>query len=231
MRTERTMLDVDDPWVDRVPAAVHRHSRARGTAVLLTHGAGGDLDTPHLVALADAIAARGRIVVRVDQPWRAAGRAAPPPPHRAVPGYLAVAEAARRAVGPRRDWVLGGHSNGGRIASHALAEHRPRRVVGLLLVSYPLHRPGHPEDVRVEQWPSVAVPTLVLQGSADPFGGADEVRTHVDLLPAGSVVVEVPGADHGFAVPRTRSSDGRRHEPAEVGASLGGVVADWLDAL
>ena len=225
---EETALAVDDPWVEHVPVTVHRPSRPRGRAVLLTHGAGGDRDSPHLVALAEAVAAHGHLVVRVDQPWRVVGRAAPPPPHLAVPGYLAVVEAARAALGPRRGWVVGGHSNGGRIATHALADAEPTGVVGLLLVSYPLHRPGHPDAVRVEHWPDVHVPALVLQGSADAFGGADELRPHLPLLPDGSTVHEVPGADHGFAVPRTRSADGRRHEPAEVASGLGAVVAGWV---
>lgn len=231
MRVEESSLGVEDPWVDEVPVAVHRPARPRGAAVLLTHGAGGNRDTPHLVALADAIARRGHLVVRVDQPWRAAGRAAPPPAHRAVPGYLAVAAAARAALGPRRDWVVGGHSNGGRIASHAVATDGPPWVTGLLLVSYPLHRPGHPQDVRVEHWPSITVPALVLQGTADSFGGAEEVATHVGLLPGGSRVVTVEGADHGFAVARTRSPDGQRHEPASVATPLGPVVADWIATL
>jgi predicted alpha/beta-hydrolase family hydrolase len=226
---ERAQLPVDDEWVDAVPVVVHRPARPRGAAVLLTHGAGGDLDTPHLVALAEALAARRHIVLRVDQPWRAAGRAVPPPPHRAVPGFRAVVAAARAAYGPRRPWVVGGQSNGARIATHALADGDPGCVAGLLLVSYPLHRPGRPDDVRVEHWPAVAVPALVLQGTHDPFGGPDEVREHVGLLPAGSEVVAVPGADHGFAVPRTRSGDGRRHEPAEVAAGYGEVVATWIE--
>lgn len=224
----RERLAIADDVVDEVQVAVHRSSRSRGAAVLLTHGAGGDLDTPHLVALAEAIAATGHVVVRADQPWRAAGRAAPPPVHRAVPGFRAVADAARRAFGPRRAWVVGGHSNGGRIATHAMADDDPPRAVGLLLVSYPLHRPGRPEDVRVEHWPGIDVPALILQGTADAFGGGDEVRPHLHLLPDGSSVVDIAGADHGWAVPRTRSQDGRRHEPAEVAAAHGGTVARWL---
>lgn len=228
MPVERGTLAVDDPWVDEVAVAVHRPSRPRGAAVLLTHGAGGDLDTPHLAALAGAIARHGHIVVRADQPWRTAGRAAPPPPLRAVPGFRAVAAAARAAYGPRRPWVLGGHSNGARVATHAVTGAQAPTADPLLLVSYPLHRPGHPDDLRIEHWPEVPVPALFLQGSADSFGSADEVRSKLSLLPAGSTVVEVTGADHGFAIPATRSGDGRRHEPAEVGATLGDDVAAWI---
>ena len=229
---ERTQLAVEDPWVEAVTVEVHRPTRPRGAAVLLTHGAGKDLDAPHLVALADAVAATGRLVVRVNQPWKQAGRAAPPPAHLALPGYAAVAAAARERFGPRRDWVVGGHSNGARLTTHALAddEYRPA-AVGALLVAFPLHAPGRPVGDRIDHWPEVRVPVLVVQGTNDQFGGADELRPHLATLGGPVTLHAVAGADHGFAVPSTRSDDGRRHEPAEVAATLANPVAAWLDGL
>lgn len=231
MRVDRArqQLVLADDLVDAVTVEVHRATRVRGTAVLLTHGAGKDLDAPHLVALADAVAATGRLVVRANQPWKESGRAAPPRPHRAVPGYAAVAAAVRGAFGPRRPWVVGGHSNGARLTTHALAdpEHRVD-AVGALLVAFPLHAPGRPVGDRVDHWPAVDRPVLVLQGTDDPFGGAEELRPHLATLGAGATLHAVPGADHGFAVPSTRSTDRRRHEPDEVAGGLGAVVAAWL---
>ena len=119
---ERRELTVDDDLVDAVTVVVHRPTRPRGPGLLLTHGAGKDLDAPHLVSLADAVAAQGVLVVRANQPWKQSGRAAPPRPHRAVGGYAAVAAAVRTAFGPRRGWVVGGHSNGARLTTHALAD-------------------------------------------------------------------------------------------------------------
>jgi predicted alpha/beta-hydrolase family hydrolase len=226
---ERRDLPIDDPWVDTVTIEVHRPSRPRGAAVLLTHGAGKDLDAPHLVALADAIAGEGHLTVRANQPWKQAGRGAPPPPHLAVPGFTTVAATVRTTYGPRRSWIVGGHSNGARIVTHALADpDHEVRATGVLLVSYPLHPPGTPEKLRVEHWPDVPQPVLVLQGTADRFGGADELRPHLSAFPGGARVHEVQGADHGWAVPSTRSADGRRHEPDEVAAGLGPVVGAWL---
>ncbi len=75
VRVERSLLGIDDPWVDAVDIAVHRPSRPTGAAVLLTHGAGKDLDSPWLSALADSIAAEGRLVVRANQPWKPASAA------------------------------------------------------------------------------------------------------------------------------------------------------------
>ncbi len=226
---ERQQLPVEDELVAAVTVEVHRPSRARGPAVLLTHGAGKDLDAPHLVALADAIAATGTLVVRANQPWKQSGRAAPPRAPRAVPGYATVAAAVRKTFGPRRGWVVGGHSNGARLTTHALASpDHDVRAIGALLVAFPLHAPGKPIGERIAHWPQVDVPVLVLQGGNDPFGGAGELRPHLATLGGPATLHEVTGADHGFAVPSTRSADGQRHEPDEVAAGLGGIVDEWL---
>lgn len=234
-RRERRQLVVDDELADAVTVVVHRPTRPRGAGVLLTHGAGKDLDAPHLVALADAIAATGTLVVRANQPWKQSGRAAPPRAPRAVPGYATVAAAVREAFGPRRGWVVGGHSNGARLTTHALAspdaELHDVRAVGALLIAFPLHAPGKSVGDRIDHWPQVSAPVLVLQGSHDPFGGAGELRPHLTTLGGPAVLHEVSGADHGFTVPSTRSDDGRRHEADEVAAGLGGVVADWMAGL
>lgn len=225
---ERRDLSVDGDLAPAVTVEVHRASRVRGTAVLLTHGAGKDLDAPHLVALADALAATGRLVVRANQPWKQAGRAVPPRPPKLVPDYLAVVAAVRAAFGPRRGWAVGGHSNGARLTTHALADREVPGVVGALLVSFPLHAPGKPVGDRVDHWPGVHVPVLVLQGTHDTFGGPDELGPHLATLGGPATVHPVEGADHGFAVPSTRSTDGARHEGAEVAATLAAPVAAWL---
>jgi predicted alpha/beta-hydrolase family hydrolase len=64
----------------------------------------------------------------------------------------------------------------------------------VLALSFPLHPPGKPERSRVDELLGAGVPTLVVQGEKDTFGGPTE-------FPAGTEIVEVPGADHGFKVP------------------------------
>src|SRR5438128_12146880 len=86
--------------------------------------------------------------------------------------------AAERAMAPLReqvgaglsDAVIGGHSYGGRVASMVAVQTAP---AGLVLLSYPLHRPGHPEEPRASHWREIACPLLVLSGEADPFARAD----------------------------------------------------------
>lgn len=222
-------LPVTGAPVDTVTAAVHTPSSPRGPAVLLTPGAGGDLDGAGLVALADVLAAAGCPVVRANLPHREAGRAAPRA-DRSVAALTEIAEAARAEVASDRPWVVGGKSYGGRVASLAVAGGH-LDVAGLLLYGYPLHPPGKPEQLRTDHWHDLAVPVLFLQGSHDPFGSADEVRAHLSKLPRRATVVEVEGGDHSLDVAKKRSPDGVRRPGAEVLAGLAPRILTWLETL
>ncbi|HEX2180593.1 MAG TPA: alpha/beta family hydrolase, partial [Actinomycetota bacterium] len=151
----QVMAEVDEPLGDPLPLRF-----------LLTHGAGGDRNTAGLKALGRGLAERGYLVVRPDLPYRAAGRASPPLAEKSVPGLVATLEAARRETG-EGPWVVGGRSYGGRVASMAVAG--GLNAAGLLLYSYPLHRPGDPSQLRVAHWPQIKVPSLFLEGTNDPF--------------------------------------------------------------
>ena len=91
--------------------------------------------------------------------------------------------------------IIGGHSYGGRVASMVAAADG---VPGLVLFSYPLHRPGRPEDLRTAHWPSITCPVLLLSGEADPFARVDLLRESVALL-ADAELVTYPGVGHGVA--------------------------------
>ena len=101
--------------------------------------------------------------------------------------------AAERAMMPLREQVgadlsaavIGGHSFGGRVAS-------------LVLLSYPLHRPGHPEELRASHWSRIACPVLVLSGDRDQFARADLLREAVKQLPRAELHF-YPGMRHGLA--------------------------------
>jgi predicted alpha/beta-hydrolase family hydrolase len=90
--------------------------------------------------------------------------------------------------------IAGGHSYGGRVASMAAVE---VRYAALILLSYPLHRPGHPEDLRTEHWPKIDCPVLLLSGESDPFAQVDLLRTSIRLLRKGQLVT-FPGVGHGL---------------------------------
>jgi predicted alpha/beta-hydrolase family hydrolase len=92
--------------------------------------------------------------------------------------------------------IVGGHSYGGRVASMVVAA--ADGVPGLVLFSYPLHRPGRPEDLRTGHWPSIKCPVLLLSGESDPFARVELLRKSVKLLPRAELVT-YPGVGHGLA--------------------------------
>lgn len=92
------------------------------------------------------------------------------------------------------DAVIGGQSFGGRVASLVAAE---RAVSGLVLLSYPLHRPGHPDELRTRHLPRITCPVLLLSGESDPFARIDLLRAAVALLPDAELVT-YPRLGHGL---------------------------------
>ncbi|HEV7679645.1 MAG TPA: alpha/beta family hydrolase [Candidatus Dormibacteraeota bacterium] len=151
-----------------------------GPLVILGHGASGTAASmrPHVTGLEK----RGVAARAIDLPK---GRA-----ERAMPVFAAAVD---EAGGGDRT-VIGGHSFGGRVASMLAAE---REVLGLVLLSYPLHRPGHPEDLRVEHWPRIACPVLLLSGESDPFARAELLRENLPLL-RDATLHTYPGVQHGL---------------------------------
>jgi uncharacterized protein len=223
--TEQRMFATPDEVVEAVTGVVHRPSRPSRPAVLLVHGAGGDLDDPGLVGLADGVAAAGHLVVRANLPFREAGRRAAPRADRSVAGFHALMASVRR-LAPRTPWVVGGKSYGGRVASMAVAD--GLRAAGLLLYSYPLHPPGKPEKLRVDHWPDIPVPCMFLQGDRDAFGTVEELEGQLRRLPRRARVRVVPGGDHSLRVTGKHALDRTPRSAQELTRSLGPEVAAWL---
>src|SRR5258705_3281591 len=102
---------------------------------------------------------------------------------------------------------LGGQSYGGRQAS-MLAAGEPGLAEGLLLLSYPLHPPGRPSELRTAHLPKLAAPALFAHGSRDPFGSLEEIEAARSLIQSRTSLVAVAGAGHDlFRVPRRARAD------------------------
>jgi predicted alpha/beta-hydrolase family hydrolase len=158
---------------------------------VLGHGAHGGVETQDLVALAENLPADGITVIRVEQPWRVAGKTVAPAPATLDRGWLAVVEQLKI----RGAFVLGGRSAGARVACRTADRLHADAVVA---IAFPLHPPGRPDRSRADELLAVG-PTLVIQGERDPFGRPEE-------LPAGLRRLHVvPGGDHGLAVPKRSS--------------------------
>jgi predicted alpha/beta-hydrolase family hydrolase len=162
--------------------------------ILLTHGAGGNKDAALLVAVDVELTKLGWIVERVDLAFRIAGGS----PRPATSGKDREGLAAGlEALRPRVDRLfLGGHSYGGRQGAMLLAEKGPGFVEGLLLMGYPLHPPGKPEQLRTAHFPELRTPTMFVSGSKDEFGTVEEMSAALALIPGRKELVTVEGARH-----------------------------------
>ena len=148
--------------------------------LLLAHGAGGAMDSPAMEAIASALTSSGFRVARFEFSYMAARRAGirkpPPKAETLIPEY----RAAISALSPSGALIIGGKSMGGRIASMLADEVRP---AGLLCIGYPFHPVGKPEQTRIAHLKELRTPTLIVQGTRDPFGTREEVATY-KLSPA-----------------------------------------------
>jgi uncharacterized protein len=175
---------------------LHQPDQASGDGLVLTHGAGGNCQAPLLVALADAFCAAGLRVLRCDLPFRQKRPSGPPSPATAAADRagLRSAVAAMRRLAPGQVF-LGGHSYGGRQASMLAAE-EPGLTEALLLLSYPLHPPAKPEQLRTAHFPRLTTRAVFVHGTTDPFGSLDELRAAIAAIPGPTTILPVERAGH-----------------------------------
>src|SRR5216683_5301384 len=186
----------DDSLNPAVRGFLHSPENPNGDALILTHGAGSNCTAALLVALSETFAGHGYVVLRCDLPFRQERRTGPPFPGNAErdrAGLRNALAALRRNVSGRV--FLGGHSYGGRQATMLCAA-EPDLVAGLLLLSYPLHPPRKPEQLRVQHLPKLQVPALFVHGTRDPFGSVEEMESALTMIPAKTELLRVEGAGH-----------------------------------
>ncbi|HZU23772.1 MAG TPA: alpha/beta family hydrolase [Terriglobales bacterium] len=176
-------------------------AHANGCGLVLTHGAGANCHSPLLRAVEDVFVERGYSVLRCDLAFRQQRRFGPPrnsgrqDRESLRSAVLALAEIAPGPV------FLGGHSYGGRQASMLAAED-PALCAGLLLLSYPLHPPQNPGELRTAHFPSLRTPTFCVHGSRDPFAAPGELAAAVKLIPAPVAVFSIANAGHDLGFGR-----------------------------
>jgi uncharacterized protein len=183
------------PGKPAVRGFLHRPETGARGALVLTHGAGSNCRAPLLVTVADAFSAAGIVVLRCDLPFRQARPHGPPAGNGAADraGLRRAMEVLREiAPGPM---FLGGHSYGGRQGSMLAAED-PALADGLLLLSYPLHPPKKPDQLRTAHFPALRTPALFVHGSRDPFGSLEEMSAALALIPAATELLTIEAAGH-----------------------------------
>lgn len=164
-------------------------ARSPVATLLLSHGAGVGIDTADLEALARHLPRNGITVIRLEQPWRVAGRKVATPPPTLDDGLVAAASHLRGTA----PLVVGGRSAGARSAARCAER---LGAAGCVALAFPLHPPGRPEKSRLHELQASGVPTLVVQGEKDTMGRPDEFPGDTDLA-------VVPAADHSFKVAKS----------------------------
>jgi predicted alpha/beta-hydrolase family hydrolase len=204
-----------------VRGLLHRPAHPSGSGLVLTHGAGSNCQAPLLIALAETFADAGFTVLRCDLPYRQDRTYGPPGPgdgKRDRAGLNNALVAVRNIATGKV--FLGGHSYGGRQASMLCAElnqrspeNSPQEAAGLLLLSYPLHPPRKPEQLRTQHLFNLRTATLFVHGTRDPFGSITEIEQALKLIPAKTKLLPVEGAGHDLGF---KGKAGRKDLSANV---------------
>lgn len=193
---------------ERIPAVPllidEPRNQPPGATLILAHGAGAAMDSPFMQTVATGIVRRGLRVIRFEFPYmqktRADGKRRPPDGPRILKNtwMSVIADVDADHV------IIGGKSMGGRVASMVSDQ---ASVAGLVCLGYPFHPPGRPEKPRTAHLESLQTPTLILQGTRDPFGKPAEVDGY--RLSDRIRIHWIEDGDHSF---RPRVSSGRTLE-------------------
>ena len=181
------------------------------------HGAGGNMQDRGMQAVAKELRGRGLDVVRFNFPYSEKRSGRPDP----MPVLRACIEAVMADVEHDGPLLIGGRSMGGRAASMMAADHV--QADGLLLLAYPLHPAGKPEQLRDAHLPSITMPTLCLNGTRDPLCRRDLMEAVLPRLRPTFHMHWIEGADHSFHVLK---SSGRTD--ADVMEEIGAATLSWL---
>ncbi len=182
--------------------------------LVITPGAGAGRKHSGLVAVDDALAAKGIPVDRVEFPSQSAGKRRTDPPAVCMATVRQGAKELATRLGVTVGRIaVGGRSFGGRMCSMAVAEGLGVRA--LVLVSYPLHPPGKPDRLRSAHFSDLKVPCLFVSGRRDAFGTPDELKRETAAIP-GPVTLAFLNGDHGLR---------------KVEGEAAAIVADWISGL
>ena len=210
------------PVADREVSALLRPADGEHRATLtFGHGAGADMRHSSMAAIAEAFAGVGIATLRYNFPFKEDGRNRVDAQAVSTETVAAALECARQhADGPH---LLGGHSFGGRMASHAVVD-RHLDPVGLIFCSFPLHMPKKPATKRAEHLDSISAPMLFLSGTRDGMAQRELLNQVAGRVEG--TVEWLDTADHGYKVlkrTRTRTDD--------VFEEMAGYASAWLATL
>lgn len=191
--------------------------------ILLAHGAGAPMDSAGMTGITEALAGAGFRVARFEFGYMAArrsGQRKPPPKAELLQDEYRNAIDVLGTSGPL---IIGGKSMGGRVASMVADELlADGRIAGLLCLGYPFHPPAKPQQLRTAHLEALRTPTLICQGTRDPFGTRDEVASY-SLSPSIEILWLEDG-DHDLKPRRTISG----YSAADHLATVAEATRDWV---
>ena len=194
---------------------------------ILGHGAGAGQQSSFITDFAQGLSDRGIDVLTFNFLYTEQRRRIPDRAPALEACYQAIIHAVReRVAGKSEALFIGGKSMGGRIATQVAAADPQLAVDGLVLLGYPLHPPGKPDQLRDKHLPQVGRPMLFVQGSRDAFGTPAELEPIVGRLAPPAVLKVIAGGDHSFKVP------GRNTEvQSDVYAGIQRQIVAWMRAV
>jgi predicted alpha/beta-hydrolase family hydrolase len=236
--TRSTELSVPLETGTAVTALVYRSAEpSLDAALILAHGAGAGQRSAFMAGFAAALAASGIDTVTFDFPYMQERRRIPDRAPVLESCYRrVVAAVVDRLPSAQRALFIGGKSMGGRIATQIAAESVARpsegrpddvarpfkgRLRGIVLLGYPLHPPGRPEQRRDKHLPLIDCPLLFVQGSRDTFGTPQELEPVLRSLKHQATLHVVDGGDHSFKVRQAARQ-------AAVYEEVQQAIADWI---
>jgi predicted alpha/beta-hydrolase family hydrolase len=194
-----------------------------GIMFVCAHGAGGNMNDRGLVQTADNLRRRGIGVVRFNFLYKEKKSGRPDPMPKLKDCFTAVVERTRKELNPKT-LIIGGRSMGGRAASMLAAEGFD--CDGLLLLAYPLHPPGKPDQLRDAHLPAIKVPVICFSGTRDPFCTRSLMEDVLKRVKTSWEMHWVEGADHSFHVLKSSGkTDG------QVLDGIGDAAQNWVDRL
>ena len=200
--------------------------RSADAALILAHGAGAGQRSPFMTAFAEGLSGLGLDAVTFNFLYTEQKRRVPDKAAALESCYRAVIDAvATRLDAPARTLFIGGKSMGGRIATQVAAADTSLPVAGLVLLGYPLHPPGRPEQRRDQHLASVKRPMLFVQGERDTFGTPSELASALTPLDPPATLEVVQRGDHSFKVPGAGA-----REQAVIYDRVQRTIAEWISA-
>jgi predicted alpha/beta-hydrolase family hydrolase len=217
-------LLVDVETGAKTTALVYAADRPASSALILGHGAGAGQHSRFIVDFARALATLGLDAITFNFLYTEQHRRIPDALPKLQACFRAVIAAAREhGARGRRSLFIGGKSMGGRVATHVAADDKGLLIAGVVLLGYPLHPPGRPQQLRDAHLPAVGRPMLFVQGSRDAFGVPSELKPILGKISPPPTLHVVEGGDHSFKLP---GRDAARQ--TAIDGDVQRVIAEWI---